>query len=195
MKDLLICILERGSATSLMERLRGLGAEGGTVMHGRGTASRTILSLLGLGESRKDILLSVVERRDIDRMVEEAGCCCGEGVAFVVKEGQCMENRWGLLTVVVEKGYADAVMAEARKAGAKGGTIVHGHGTANEDDSAFHGMHLIPEKEILLIVAGHDVVGEIRERISTMKCLGRKGMGVLFTVPVSSFRILGKENR
>ena len=102
-----------------------------------------------------------------------------------------MEKKWRLVTVIVEKGYADDVMAEAREAGAKGGTVVNGHGTANEYDAIFCGVHLVPEKEILFIVAEEETVDEIKKRISSMDCLCEKGMGVMFSVPVSDFSILG----
>ena len=108
-----------------------------------------------------------------------------------MKEDLDMDRKWRLVTVIVEKGYADDVMAEAREAGAKGGTVVHGHGTANEYDAIFCGVHLVPEKEILLIVAEEETVDEIKNRISSMDCLCEKGMGVMFSVPVSDFSILG----
>ena len=38
-----------------------------------------------------------------------------------------------MIQVICENGYADDIMAAARKEGAKGGTILKGHGTAKEN--------------------------------------------------------------
>ena len=65
-----------------------------------------------------------------------------------------MPSGYKLITVIVNSGYADDVMAVAKKAGASGGTILGARGTGTEEDVKFFGITLVPEKEILLIVSG-----------------------------------------
>lgn len=96
-----------------------------------------------------------------------------------------------LITVIIEKGMMDKVMQVARNAGAKGGTIINGHGTASLEDVMYCGVHLIPEKEVLLIVADDETAARVMEDVGGMPELKVKGMGIMFSVPVSDFRILG----
>ena len=100
-----------------------------------------------------------------------------------------MNNR--LITVIAEKGVIDRVMETARKAGAGGGTIINGHGTASMEDVMYCGVHLVPEKEVLLIVAEDSLATNIMKAINDMPELKVKGMGIMFSVPVNDFTVLG----
>ncbi len=62
-----------------------------------------------------------------------------------------MESGYTLITVIVNSGYAEAVMAAARSGGASGGSILNARGTGTEEDVKFFGITLVPEKEMLLI--------------------------------------------
>ena len=42
-----------------------------------------------------------------------------------------------LIFTIVNVGFADEVMEKARKCGVKGGTIIHGRGTATKDAEQF----------------------------------------------------------
>ena len=106
------------------------------------------------------------------------------------EEGE-MDNNWQLIEIIVEKGYSEDVMAKARKAGASGGTVINAHGTASEEDAKFFGISIVPEKEILLIVAKNDVADKVCDAVKEMDCLKKKGMGILFTIPVRNFVTLG----
>ena len=96
-----------------------------------------------------------------------------------------------LITVIIEKGIMEKVMAVARSAGARGGTILNGHGTASQEDIMYCGVHLIPEKEILIIVSDDEHAEGIMKSISDMPELKIKGMGIMFSVPVNDFKFFG----
>ena len=83
-------------------------------------------------------------------------------------------------------------MAAARKAGAGGGTVVNARGTAREDDAKFFGMHIVPEKEMLLIVVEHEKKDAVLESIRTLPCLAEPGSGIAFCSGVNDFTLLGK---
>ena len=78
-------------------------------------------------------------------------------------------------------------MATARKAGAGGGTVINAHGTSTEDDVKFFGSPLVPEKEILMIVVPSEKAQPIINAINSMDILKKRGMGILFSIPVKSF--------
>lgn len=106
---------------------------------------------------------------------------------------QGMESGYKLITVIVNSGYADDVMAEARKAGATGGTIINARGTGTEEDVKFFGITLVPEKEMLMIVSPHDKVQAIARAIATVPTLSAPGGGIIFTQNVEQFIILGQQ--
>ena len=97
-----------------------------------------------------------------------------------------------MITVIVNKGYADDVMFAARKAGATGGTVINARGTAREDDVKFFGMHIVPEKEMLMIVTEHEKKAAVIEAIRTLPCLEQTGSGITFSAGVENFTVLGK---
>ena len=90
-------------------------------------------------------------------------------------------------------GYAEDIMSVARKAGATGGTILHGRGTAREEDGKFFGLTIVPEKDILLILAGTDKSRDILEAIRTSEFLQQEGLGIAFCSGVEEFVPLGKK--
>ena len=57
---LLIAIVSRGQGPKVSKEAHKLGAHGGLVALGRGTASGEILDLLGIGGSEKDIFVCAV---------------------------------------------------------------------------------------------------------------------------------------
>ena len=97
-----------------------------------------------------------------------------------------------MITVIVNKGYADDVMFAARKAGATGGTVINARGTAREDDAKFFGVHIVPEKDMLVIVVESEKKAAVLEAIKEVKCLKEPGMGIAFSSPVGDFVTLGK---
>lgn len=102
-----------------------------------------------------------------------------------------MQNVTELVGIVVNKGYAEDAMAAARKAGALGGTIVPARGTARPDDETFFGVKLVPEKELLLILADAALADAVLDAVRALPCFAEKGSGVAFRVPVRDFSALG----
>lgn len=103
-----------------------------------------------------------------------------------------MESGHKLITVIVNTGFADDVMKAAREAGATGGTILNARGTGTEDDVKFFGITLVPEKEMLYIVAASDKVEDIVKAVSSVPKLCEPGGGIIFCTEVEEFIILGK---
>ncbi len=106
-------------------------------------------------------------------------------------EDKSMNEKNELVCFIVNKGYADDVMAAARKAGAGGGTVVPARGTAKPGDETFLGVPLVPEKEMLLaIVPAADAVA-VCDAVRALPCLSEAGSGIAFRVPVTDFSPLG----
>ena len=182
---MLFLVMERGKAEKAMEILRNNGSQGGTVINARGTASSSLLSILGFGDTRRDVILSMMEEGIWKASKEDVERLKTKGIAAF------MGGNWTMIQVICEMGYGDDVMAEARKAGAGGGTIIKGHGTAKGDDVKFFGYPITSEKEILVIVEKTEKAEEIIKVIEAMPIFQKRGKAVMFTLPVSSFATFG----
>ncbi len=194
---LLMVIVNKGDGAKVMKDMRKAGASGGTICNARGTASSSILSVLALGETSKEIIMSLLGEDILENVFNSVLSAKPRhgGVAFIIdannSEDEDMNNEWKLIQIIVEKGYVEDVMATARKAGARGGTVIKAHGTASEEDAKFFGISIVPEKEILLIVSKSDVSDKVCDAVRSLECLKKKGMGILFTLPVKEFVTLG----
>jgi nitrogen regulatory protein PII len=105
-----------------------------------------------------------------------------------------MDSGYTLLTVIVNNGYGNDAMAVARKAGARGGTILTARGTGTAEDIKFFGITLVPEKEILMIVAQKEQVDPIVEAIQTIPTLNEPGGGIVYTMAVERFIVFGSKD-
>lgn len=194
----MIAIVGRGQADKVMAAAREAGAPGGTICNARGTASSSILAALGLGDTRKEVLFSVISRGNPDAILSAVHNVKAKGVVMMTdavvdedyEEGK-MDYKWVLIDVICEEGYSEDIMVTARKAGASGGTVINAHGTSTEDDVKFFGAPLVPEKEILMIVMEKEKADSVVEAISSMEILKKKGMGIIFSIPVRTFSNLG----
>lgn len=97
-----------------------------------------------------------------------------------------------LITIIVNRGFAEDAMDAARKAGAGGGTIINARGTAKEGDAKFFGMEIIPEKDMIFVLAENEKADAILEAVRTLPCLSKPGSGIAFASPAENFTLLGK---
>ena len=58
-----------------------------------------------------------------------------------------------MILVAVNQGYTEAVMATAKAAGARGGTVIRSHILRSEEHDSFGGPTFAGERELLVIVA------------------------------------------
>lgn len=95
-------------------------------------------------------------------------------------------SRYELIVTVINRGFADDVMDAAKRAGAFGGTVINGRGTGSHEQQKFFGAIVQPEKELVLILTGHDDRAAIMEAIGLDAGLSKKGTGICFSLPVDS---------
>ncbi len=190
---MLFAIVNKGEAGKVMDAIRSRGAYGGTVLNAHGTAPTSILSMLGLGDSKKEVLLSMLnDRIEKDCVDSLRGIKCKGVVALLGEKGENdMKEDLVMIQVICENGYADDIMDAARKEGAKGGTVIKGHGTAKADDTKFFGYPITAEKEVLVIVEEKTKAERIIASIDSLPFLKQKGKAVIFSLPVSHFSTIG----
>lgn len=213
---LLISMVGRHKGEKLMAAAKAAGARGGTIAFGRAVVDSKILQALALADVQQDIVFTLMRDEACAILAALRDTCRQQpkkfgGIAIVLDvsgmlvrqpqnaiepttdaRSETMESGYTLLTVIVNNGYADDVMAQARKAGAKGGTILTGRGTASEEDVKFFGITLVPEKEVLLIVAEKETVDPILAAIRTVPALAEPGGGIVYAMNVEQFILLGQ---
>jgi nitrogen regulatory protein PII len=213
---MLICFMGRHRGERLVAAAKTAGARGGTLALGQSLGCSRLLQALSLGDVQQDVVFTVTgdEGPAVLAAVKAAAARDPKklaGTAVVVdvpelfirasgapadpaeqKRSEPMESGYKLITVIVNTGYGDDVMAAARKAGATGGTIINARGTGTEEDVKFFGITLVPEKEMLLIVANKDRVEPIARAIATVPTLAEPGGGIIFSTNVEEFIILGQ---
>ncbi|MBR5539963.1 MAG: transposase [Clostridia bacterium] len=91
-----------------------------------------------------------------------------------------------LIAAIVNRGFSREVMDAARAAGAGGGTVVHSRSIGSEEATAFWGLSVQEEKEIVLILA------EVENKVAIMSAVSEKcGMhseanGLILSLPIDS---------
>jgi nitrogen regulatory protein PII len=89
-----------------------------------------------------------------------------------------------MIISILNRGNSDAFMTEARKAGARGGTIISARGISQEVMKKFVGITVQDEKEIIFILADKDTVVPIMEAVRPGFGATSKAAGVIFSLPV-----------
>lgn len=94
---------------------------------------------------------------------------------------------------IVNSGYSEVVMDEAKKLGARGGTVINARGTASKDAEAFFGVTVQPEKEIVMILVPAKKKDDILTALYENVGLSSAGQGIAFSLPVDGVVGLTKE--
>lgn len=208
---LVVAIVPRGKGTALIEAACSGGAAGGTIVTGRGTASNKVLQVLGLGSSEKEIAYTVVPAEKRESVIHAVRNFAfaekrGFGILFTLdvmskwQGGQIQSGEYTmqeikrkLITLIINKGYAEDAMAAARAAGASGGTVINARGTAREGDAKFFGVTIVPEKEMLLLIVDNEKADAVFEAVRNLPCLAAPGSGIMYSSPAADFTLLGRK--
>lgn len=95
-----------------------------------------------------------------------------------------MEN-FELVIALVNTGFSDDVMDAAREVGARGGTVVHGRGTAQASVEKKYGVAITPDKEMVFILVNAKIKDKVLSAIYDKAGLGTNGQGIAFSLPIS----------
>lgn len=178
---------------------------------GKGTAKQSMLDLLGIENNEKRIVVAVAneeksrefirqQKRQMFVGVPGGGIVVsvpiksvggGKTVAYLnggkhdAKYTPEFNQDYELIVVVINSGTTDMVMEAARKAGARGGTVIHGKGTGEKGGSRFFSVSLASEREVVLIVAGSEQKKDIMRSILTEAGADSSAESIVFSLPVS----------
>ena len=207
----IISICDPKAAPKLTEICSELGLRIAVSLHGRGTAVRSMLDILGIEDNEKRVILTIANRKKTKEFIREQkrrlfigvpghGVAVavpiksiggGKTVAFLNGEQQIAKYTpeliyaYELITVIANEGRSDLVMNAARSAGAKGGTVLHGKSTGAKDSEKFYNISISGEKEVILIVAEAAQKSEIMRSILKNAGPDSEAGAIVFSMPVS----------
>lgn len=213
---LMVTITDRPKGEVAARVCAGLGLQFHLGLLGRGTASSEVLDFLGLGETDKAVILSLVPepliaaaKAELTRVLQLR--YPGKGILFTMplsgisrraaaclsrrsperEGGRAMEPgndsyRYDLIVASVDQGLADKVMEAARTAGATGGTLVHARRAGVHEAEKFYGISLQKERELVAILASRQGKTAIMRAIAREIPLEGEKGGVVFSLPVDS---------
>jgi hypothetical protein len=210
---LMVTIFDRGQDERILHLLTDASVTFNLLALGRGTANSQILSYLGLGETGKTLLFSIMSQKQSKALLERVGNEVGpdkhnRGIVFTLPIGsvygapagafpqgvsetesgeQVMEQnvQYDLILVVANRGFADVVMEAAKRAGATGGTVVHARGTGAKEMEKFFGVTILPEKDLVLIVTQSEAGRGIMEAVIDEAGPHTDARAVTFSLPVN----------
>ena len=180
---------------------------------GSGTAASEILDYFGLDGSEKSVLFHVVtddtwklvkRQLQLEMKIDVPGI----GIAFLIplssvggkktlnyltgeqnfvkgEESTLKDTKYELLVVIANQGYTEQIMDAARKVHASGGTVIHAKGTGGQQAEKFLGVTLVPEKEMVFIVARKDRKNAIMQAIMEEAGTGTAAGAIVFSLPVT----------
>lgn len=91
-----------------------------------------------------------------------------------------------LIICIVNTGFTDVVMDAAKESGARGGTVIHGRGTANKEAEEFFRISVQPDKEIVMILVTSEIKDAVLHAIYNAAGLKTAGQGIAFALPVTN---------
>ena len=99
-----------------------------------------------------------------------------------------------LIVSIIGSGKAKGVMRAARQAGATGGTLIKAQGTGTKEDVKFFGLSMVPEKDMLLIVAPPEKAVAIFSAVNSQPVFKELGGGIAFALDVTDLQSFNVDN-
>ena len=193
------------------------------VFHGKGTAVKSMLELLGIESHDKRIFMAIAagkrcteyiteQKRKLHLGVPGHGITVavpvkrvggGQAVSYLngsstgAKYTRPEKFEYELVMAIANAGTTDIVMNAARAAGARGGTVIHGKGTGSGDAQKFHHISIADEKEVILIVAAAEIKSAVMYSILEKAGPGSAAGALVFSLPISEaagFGFIQSEN-
>ena len=217
---LLFAILDEGNDKKMKVLMQKFGIRVKIVTYASGTASPSILDYFGLVQSKKSLFLAIIPDYLVDKILIKLNKeflleQVGKGIAFTVpisssnkflsdtftkeekskSEVEMKENneKFHLITTIVNQGYIEQVMNAAKKAGCFGGTAIKGRGLSSRRRAKILGFNIEPEKEIILNLVHSKDKNKIMESITSEAGIKTDGRGVCLSIPVDD--VIGFTNK
>ncbi|HVR69684.1 MAG TPA: P-II family nitrogen regulator [Vicinamibacteria bacterium] len=98
--------------------------------------------------------------------------------------GPPVKGKANLITCVVQRGRANDVAKAAMQAGASGATVFTARGMGVGEIVGALGFPIVPQKEVIMIVASDKMTGKIFDVVRRTAELDTIGMGIGYVLPI-----------
>ncbi len=201
--ELICAVVNYGVASKVMKLTNRDGVVSSFASLATGTASNALLDILSISDIRKEVVFIVTEKQYVQEILDEIITKVkiyksNHGIVFTIpivfpvnkqtlnKEKGGEDSMYNSIFIVVDKGQGASVMESANAAGAKGGTILSARGVAGGETSKIFEMEIEPEKEVVMIIASHDITDKIVEQVNKDLKLDAEGNGIIFVQSVNN---------
>ena len=161
-----VAVVDVGKGEKILSLFREEHALLDYVCMAHGTARTEMLDLLGIGETAKAVVFCLAASGQAQRILNRLGKELqmrypGRGIAFTIpvsgigrrwhslltqadeqeeiRMNKSEQTGFDVVAVVMERGYTNVAMDAARKAGARGGTVISARGIAENEVKRFFG--------------------------------------------------------
>lgn len=203
---ILVCsIVQENLGHEVLRIAYDLGISGATVLRGKGSVQSKFLNFLGMDDLNKEICINVMKKEKEDKFYDELN---GQlkfdqphhGLIFSIPVIMTMGLRnhepvtlrervdsmgMDAIFTIVENGQAMDVIETAKKAGATGGTIIHGRGSGVHTRVKLFDFEIEPEKEVVIILTPKNETETIANALDAAFDFVNPGHGILFVLDVS----------
>ncbi len=203
---LYVAIVAEGMGERVIRIGRENGLPGATILLGRGTCRKGILTWLCLDNPKREIVL-MAGSDDPGRKAMEAvatklkfekhrhGIIFSTRIPTIIGASTITENQQGGKTkmakyqaiyVIIDRGKAEEVTEAARSAGATGATILNARGSGIHEAEKIFQIPIEPEKEVVLILTRPDLTEPITNAIRRQLEIDKPGKGIIFVQDVEA---------
>ena len=102
-------------------------------------------------------------------------------------------NNFEVILCIVNQGFSEVAMDAAKKAGARGGTVMNGRGTASKESEKFYNITIQPEKEVIMILVAVEIKDKILKALYDTIGMDTSAQGIAFSLPVDN--VVGIANK
>ena len=103
-----------------------------------------------------------------------------------------MDKKYEVIFCIVNAGFSEVAMSAAKKAGARGGTVLHGRGTGSRKAEELFNITIQPEKELVMILVPADIKDKVMNTLYEEAGLASACHGIAFSLPVERAIGLGE---
>lgn len=214
--SIIFTIIERGKGAATIKLFTRNQVYLHTQFPGRGTATSEIMDILGLGTREKDVIISYATTAAASRLLsmldnEMRGAVTSGGITFSLpltglsnlvlatityktdlKKGDYNmssehKDENSLILITCNRGTSGNVMETAKKAGARGGTVLRARLSGVEELEISYGLNLTHEKEILMIVVPNDIRNAVMETVNKAHGLHSDAEAVICSLGIDRF--------
>lgn len=212
--SVIVTIVERGTGAAMIRLYTKNQVFLHCQCPGRGTATSEIMDILGLGSSEKDVVLSYTTAEGARRLLGQLdsdlrGAVSTSGIVFDIpltglnnlvaaaiayktdgnRKGESnmqseSAGKNSLILVTCSRGSTEAVMDTAKKAGARGGTVVKARWTGVEDLELSYDLKLQAEREVVAIVVPNEIRNAVMEAVNRQHGLKSDSQAMLCSMAI-----------